>query len=102
MAEQGDGTEHPSGGTEPTVPKIEFPCAYPIKVMGFSSESFTIEVLNVCKAHAPDTAEEHVTVRPSSKGNYTAVTVVIQATGIEQLECLFADLKTINGIKMVL
>jgi uncharacterized protein len=102
MSDQGNDAGHDSGGAAQSAPRIAFPCAYPIKIMGSSSASFISEVVQVCRTHAPATEEKHVTVRPSSKGNYTAVTVVIQATGVEQLERLFADLKTIDGIKMVL
>jgi putative lipoic acid-binding regulatory protein len=46
--------------------------------------------------------DEHVSVRPSTKGNYVAITIVIEATGKEQLEFLFAELKTLAAVKLVL
>ena len=95
-------TEPEGGNTGQQPPRIEFPCTYPIKIMGAASEVFVAEVVSVCRRHAPEVCEEHVSIRASSKGNYSAVTVVIEATGIEQLECLFADLKATAGVKMVL
>jgi putative lipoic acid-binding regulatory protein len=88
--------------TEHKMPRIEFPCAYPIKIMGVATEVFTAEVVSVCKRHAPEVCDEHVTVRLSNKGNYAAITVLIEATGTEQLQNLFADLKATDSVKMVL
>lgn len=86
----------------PGAPRIEFPCRYPVKVMGEAHEHFHIEVLAVFRQHAPDVADEHVTVRPSAKGNFVAITVEIEATGLEQLANLFADLKKLAAVKLVL
>lgn len=83
-------------------PEIEFPCDYPIKVMGQATESFRTEVLAVVHRHCNEVQEERISVRASSKGNYLSLTVVIEATGEEQLQRLFADLKNTAGIKMVL
>lgn len=83
-------------------PRIEFPCQYPIKVMGEASVDFHTEVLNVVRRHAPAVCEDDVCVKPSAKGNYLSVTVTIEATGLEQLEILFSDLKGMAAVKLVL
>lgn len=83
-------------------PRIEFPCRYPVKVMGESHELFVTEVIAVFQQHAPEVTDDHVVARPSAKGNYMALTVTIQATGIEQLEVLFSDLKKLSAVKLVL
>jgi len=83
-------------------PRIEFPCRYPVKVMGDATAEFRGQVLEIFQRHAPGVSEEHVTARPSTKGNYLALTVVIDATGLKQLENLFADLKTLAAVKLVL
>jgi len=38
---------------EPEPPKIEFPCDYPIKVLGRSGENFESIILAVFDIHAP-------------------------------------------------
>ncbi len=83
-------------------PKIEFPCRYPIKVMGLASPQFEQEVLALVQRHAPEARDEHMTVRPSNNGNYLAITVVIEAQGIEQLSVMFEDLRTHASVKLVL
>lgn len=88
--------------TDVKAPKIEFPCRYPIKVMGHATPQFEQDVLELVRRHAPGTREEHVSVRPSNNGNYLAVTVIIEATGVEQLTVMFEDLKTHASVKLVL
>lgn len=88
--------------THTAAPEIEFPCDYPIKVMGVASAAFRREVVAVCERHAPGVGEEQISERESRAGNYVSITVVIEATGQPQLERLFAELKTVDGIRLVL
>ena len=87
-------------GEEP--PKIEFPCDYPIKILGDAAAGFTELAVSVVRKHAPDMDESQVTVKESSKGRFVSVTVVIRATGKPQIEKIYADLKVIESVKMVL
>lgn len=83
-------------------PKIEFPCDYPIKVMGVASETFQQLVLEVVHRHASPVPQDRVTERASAKGNYISVTVVIEATGEEQLNTIFRELMDHENVKIVL
>lgn len=83
-------------------PKIEFPCDYPIKVMGEATADFKTFVVQTIELHAPDLNVSQVTVRESRNGKYTAVNVMIRATGELQLKAIFEDLKSSGRIKMVL
>lgn len=83
-------------------PKITFPCRYPVKVMGEAVEDFEQQVIEIFRRHAPDVNREHVAARPSAKGNYIALTITMEATGLDQLEQLFADLKTLPAVRLVL
>ena len=74
-------------------PKIEFPCDYPIKVMGRSSDVFESVVLTVCERHAPGFDQRTVAAKISSKGTFTSLTITITATGPAQLEALHQDLQ---------
>ena len=83
-------------------PRIEFPCAYPIKVLASSSEDLLEVVLDVFERHAAGFERSTVTSRPSSKGTFTALTVTIIATGPDQLEALHLDLRATGCVKMVI
>lgn len=88
--------------TEQEAPKIEFPCDYPIKVMGEAQVELHEHVLQVMDTHAPGFDRSKITIRDSSKGRWQSITLVITATGKPQLEAIFADLKTSRLVKMVL
>ncbi|MDA1074096.1 MAG: DUF493 domain-containing protein [Proteobacteria bacterium] len=84
------------------LPRIIFPCDYPIKVIGISSNRLVETVLDIVRLHAPDLDTERMTFRDSSKGNYCAVNLFIEATGEQQLRALHQDLVASPLVKMVL
>ena len=86
----------------PEAPKIEFPCEYPIKVMGRSSETFEKAVLDVFECHAPGFDTQTIVAKISNKGTFTSLTITITATGPEQLEALHQDLLATGQVTMVL
>ncbi|WP_370981115.1 YbeD family protein [Agaribacterium sp. ZY112] len=84
-------------------PKIEFPCAnYPVKIMGEHSEEYHETVLDIVEKHAPGFDRKRVSIKVSSKGSFRSITVLITATGEEQLHALHMDLKAVAATKMVL
>ena len=58
---------------------FEFPCEFPVKAMGKTCPELEIAIIEIMNRHVPDLGEGAVRMRPSSKGTYTAITVVIQA-----------------------
>jgi putative lipoic acid-binding regulatory protein len=83
-------------------PKIEFPCEYPIKVLGRSVDTFESVIFDVFERHAPGFDQEMITVKASSKGTFTSITITITATGKEQLEALHQDLMATGLVQMVI
>lgn len=88
--------------TEPEAPKIEFPCDYPVKVLGRASDAFESTILEVFERHAPGFDPHAVTRKASSKGTFSSLTVIITATGPEQLEALHQDLMATGHVNMVI
>jgi putative lipoic acid-binding regulatory protein len=83
-------------------PKIEFPCDYPVKVLGRQVDHFHETVVAVVERHDPGFDQSLITVRDSRKGNFVAITVVITATGPEQLKALHEDLMQTGLVQMVI
>ncbi len=83
-------------------PKIEFPCEYPIKVLGREREDFRSVVIEVFERHAPGFDTETIAVKASSKGTFTSITITITATGRDQLEALHQDLLSTGLVQMVI
>jgi putative lipoic acid-binding regulatory protein len=90
------------GMQEQDPPKIEFPCDYPIKVLGRSSDGFESMILEVFERHAPGFDQQTMTMNVSRKGTFTSLTITITATGPEQLEVLHQDLLATGQVQMVI
>ena len=83
-------------------PKIEFPCNYHIKVVGRRCEHFNESVLTIFERHAPGFDAEAITVKSSSGGKFISLTIVIEASGVGQLEALHKDLMATGLVSMVI
>ncbi|HGG9518881.1 TPA: YbeD family protein [Neisseria meningitidis] len=81
---------------------IEFPCTFPLKVMGAVHPEFEQAVLDTVRLHAPDAQAHHITTRPSSKGNYTGATVQVKVENQEQLDNIYRALTSHELVKVVL
>ena len=71
---------------------IEYPCDFPIKIMGKSEHNFAEIAVTIVKQHAPDFDETSMTVRASKNGTYLSVTCTIKATSRIQLDALYQAL----------
>ena len=81
---------------------LQFPCDFPIKIMGSGSADFRQLVVDLVSRHAPDLDETRVRVRDSRAGRYQAVTVVINACDRDQLDALYRELSAHPRITLVL
>ena len=81
---------------------IEYPCRFPIKVMGVNADGFVHAVTEVARRFDPTFDAATVEMRPSSGGKYLGVTVTITATSREQLDELYRTLSTHPMVKVVL
>lgn len=83
-------------------PKIEFPCAYPIKVLGRASDDYETLISSVVELHAPGFDRSLIQRRTSRGGTFLSLTLVIEATGKEQLAALHQDLMATGRVSMVI
>ena len=81
---------------------IEFPCQFPIKVMGEAESNFDALVVGIIRKHAPDLADFAVKSRLSRKGRYVSVTVTIEAQNRQQLDNIYMDLTAHDKVLMAL
>lgn len=81
---------------------LEFPCSFPIKVMGINSSDFKAEVVMIGRKHIPGLGEGAVRSRPSSKGKYLSVTITFTATSKPQIDSLYRALNAHPDVKFVL
>lgn len=83
-------------------PQLTYPCAYPIKVVGYASEEFDTWVVTTVRQHAPDLGEGAVQTRASRESRYMAVTITITAQGPAHIETIFHALRGDPRVIMVL
>ena len=81
---------------------LEFPCQFPIKVMGSATPDFSEKVRRIVCKHAGDIADHAVRERPSGQGNYLSVTVTITANSKQQLDNIYLELNGCDWIVMTL
>ena len=82
--------------------KITYPCEYPIKVVGDVEPEFHSQVYDVVVRHDPTMTTDKVSQKTSRKGNFISISFLLNATSEQQLHDLFADLKEIEAVRLVL
>jgi putative lipoic acid-binding regulatory protein len=81
---------------------IEFPCDFPLKIMGAADAGFAEAIGAVVVRHAPDFDIATMEMRPSKAGNYLALTCTVRATSQAQLDDLYRALTAHPMVKVVL
>jgi uncharacterized protein len=81
---------------------LEFPCDFPLKIMGKAEDTFAQVVLDIVTRHAPGFDAATMEMRASSGGNYLSLTCTVVATSKPQLDALYTDLSGHPLVKVVL
>ena len=81
---------------------IEFPSAFPIKVVGSNEDGFVHAITHIAKQFDPAFDASTIELRESGGGKYLGVTITVMATSREQLDDLYRALSTHPMAKWVL
>lgn len=81
---------------------IEYPCRFPIKVMGANAPEFVPAMLHVASCFDSGFDNTHLEQRPSRAGNYLGLTLSVWVTDREQLDELYRTLTSHPLVKYVL
>jgi hypothetical protein len=81
---------------------LEFPCDFPLKIMGLADAALAQAVLAVVVRHAPGFDGATMEMRASSGGKYVSLTCTIKATSKAQLDALYMELTAHPLVKVVL
>ncbi|CAG4891302.1 DUF493 family protein [Paraburkholderia saeva] len=81
---------------------FEFPCDFPIKVMGKSHPDFHATIVTVIRQFDGEFDATRVETRPSSSGNYTGLTVTVRAQSRAHLDDIYRALTGHPMVKVVL
>ncbi len=86
----------------PEVTLLEFPCRFPIKMMGRDGARFRRAAIELVEMHAGKIPDESIRVATSRKGNFLSITVTIDATSQAQLDRIYQALSDHDEILVAL
>lgn len=81
---------------------IEFPCEFPIKVMGLTDDHFGMEIIKTIQQYEPSFDASKIEMRGSSAGKYTSLTCTCYVESQAQLDDIYRALTSHPLTKYVL
>jgi uncharacterized protein len=81
---------------------IDYPCLFPIKVMGVRTDGLVHAITQIAAQFDPNFDATTIELRESKGGKYLGVTITVMATSREQLDELYRTLSTHPMVKVVL
>ncbi len=83
-------------------PLADYPCDFPVKILGHTRTGFAQTMLEIVRRHAPDFDGSSMEMKSSKRGKYLSLTCVVRATSREQLDRLYRELCDHPMVVMVL
>ena len=81
---------------------LEFPCSFPIKMMGRANDGFSDLAVRLVEQHVGKLSANAVQTSASRNGNFLSVTVTIDAQSQEQLDSIYTELSNHEDILVAL
>ena len=82
---------------------LEFPCDFPLKVMGKNHVDFEVYVLTTVNRHVGGHLTENaLQARPSKNGNYVSITITFEAKSQQQIDNIYIELTAHELVLMAL
>jgi hypothetical protein len=81
---------------------IEFPCKFPIKVLGKDCKEFYESITLVMRSHSQTFSKGKVKKNKSKKGKYISLTCVVDVNNQNELDKIYVDLSKNQNILFVL
>lgn len=81
---------------------IEFPCQFPIKMMGRDTPEFHATARALIEHHVGNIAEKFVQTNQSGRGNFVSITITVTATSQRQLDDIYRDVSGHEDVLMAL
>jgi putative lipoic acid-binding regulatory protein len=94
--------EVPLSEVSPADALFDFPCAFPLKIMGRADAALAQEVLELVRRHDPGFDGATMEMRASSGGKYVSLTCTITAVSRAHLDGIYRELSAHPLVKVVL
>ncbi len=81
---------------------LQFPCDFPIKMMGRDQPEFRKAAVALIEQHAGEIPDDAIRSTLSRKGNFLSITITIKAKNQQQLDDIYRDLTENDEILVAL
>jgi putative lipoic acid-binding regulatory protein len=81
---------------------IEYPCDFPIKAMGLSTDAIEDIFTAIVRRHLPHQQTFEIKRRDSKNGKYISITIILKAENRDQLDAVYQELSAHEKILMTL
>ena len=81
---------------------LDFPCDFPIKMMGRESPEFHATARALIERHTGPLADEAIQFALSRNGRFVSITVTVSAQSQEQLDDIYRDVSAHDDVLMAL
>ena len=81
---------------------LQFPCYFPIKVIGIHQATFITEIVALTQKHDPQFTSDQMKQQLSQENKYISLTLTVYALDQKTLDALYQDLSTHPQSRMVL
>ena len=81
---------------------LEFPCEFPIKMMGKDSPEFRATARALVEIHTGPLEDDRVQSALSRNGRFVSVTVTVNAQSRQQLDDIYRDVSAHPSVLMAL
>jgi len=81
---------------------LEFPCAFPIKMMGRDTQDFRDTARVLVEHHTGPLGEHTIKSATSRNGNFVSITITVQAQSQQQLDDIYRDISSHEAVLMAL
>jgi putative lipoic acid-binding regulatory protein len=96
----GDDAAPPPAGHGQTL--FEFPCDFPVKIMGQATDDFRSLALGIVTRHFGELGTARIEERPSASGKYLSITCTVVAQSKAQLDALYLELTSCSQVLVAL
>ena len=86
--------------SEPTL--MEFPCEFPIKMMGRDTPAFRRTVRSIVEKHTGPLDDDAIQNSLSRNGRFVSVTITVRAESREQLDAIYSEVSAHEDVLMAL
>ena len=97
-----DGADPGTAALPRTDTLFEFPCDFPVKIMGKATDDFRSLALGIVTRHFGKLTAERIEERPSSNGKYLSITCTVVAGSKAQLDALYMELTSCSQVLIAL